>query len=224
MPSKFGISTEAKNRKRFRRFRRKPNLYNLSKRIAGLSKKVAKMPEIKHVDTPTFTTIGTGGQMIHLSAVPEGDNEVSRTGLVITPKSLNISWRLTAEGDQPSNEYRVIIFRWFDDSIPTATDILVPITSGIFNGYQFIDVPKSFPKSDKVQILSDKKMALDPNSNDTMYYKFYQKFKSSNRIRYNGSSPTAVEKGHLYAFVATDSQIVPHPGLVGYSRLAFTDV
>lgn len=226
MPSKFGTSTDAKNtnyrRKRF--YKKKPSVYSLSKRIAGLSKKVNQMPEVKHHDTAMFPAVNSNGAMFHLSSIPEGDSEITRTGLKITPKTLNTSLRITAEAGEPSNEVRFIMFRWYDDVAPTVNDLLQSNSSGIFNGYSYIDIPRVWPGSPKVEILSDRKMAIDPNSHDTMYYKFYKKFKASNRIRFRGPANGDIERGSIYLFMVTDSAVAPHPVITGYSRLTFTDV
>lgn len=208
-------------RKRSYRGRRKPSIYALNKRINMLTRHVSVTRETKHHDQAFNSGVASTAGIYDLCLVPEGDSETQRTGVRINPKSLGISLRCTAETGEPSNEFRFIVFRWFDADFPQPSDILS--TGGVFTGYQQIDVPINWVVKPRFQILSDKRMALDPESNDTVFYKYSQKFRKNALIMYNGSAASATESGKVYLLVVSDSVVVPHPQITGYARLTFKD-
>lgn len=203
--------------------RRKPTVYALNKRLNMLSKHVSITRETKHYDTAFNTGVSSTPGIFDLCLVPEGDSETQRTGVRINPRALGISLRCTAETGEPSNEFRFIVFRWFDEDFPQPSDILTSVTGGTFFGYNPIDVPINWVVKPRYQILSDKRLALDPESNDTVFYKYSMGFRKNSLISYNGNAGSATENGKVYLLVVTDSVAVPHPQIQGYSRLTFKD-
>jgi hypothetical protein len=161
-----------------------------------------------------------------MDLIGQGDTEGQRTGLEITPMSLSFVLRMTGEnpltsGD--SNVMRVIVFRWFDNTFPTVNDLLYSNTTGIFNGYKYIDIPTVWNKKPRFQVLKDTRLSIDENSYDNVFYKMSHKFNRNAKIHYNGSATNAIENKNIFYLIVSDSDVLPHPNFSGYSRLTYKD-
>lgn len=216
------------NAKKFnRKMPKKPTLQQLAKEVKSLKNEQKNLGELKHFDNPWSTSVSTSPLIYQIDLIADGDTEVNRTGLEISPERLDMYLRLTAEnalttGD--SNIVRVIIFRWFDSSFPTVNDILYDNTAGIWTGYPYIDIPTVWNKKPKFQVLNDKKLILDEDSSDHTFYYAKQTFRDGATIKYSGPSPSDIENKNLFFLIVSDSGVVPHPLFSGYSRLTFRDL
>lgn len=158
--------------------------------------------------------------------IPQGDTEEQRTGLEISPMSMNMVLRLVGEnpltsGD--SNVMRIIVFRWFDNDFPVASDLLYGNTAGKFTGYKYIDIPTVWNKKPRFQVLKDTRLSIDENSYDNVFYKMSHKFNRNAKIHYNGSAANAIENKNIFFLIVSDSDVVPHPVFSGYSRITYKD-
>lgn len=224
MPRTTLQSKRYRNKRRYRR--RRLNLYNLSKRITALSKTTNKMIETKELTTPWTTSVGSTPLIYQMDTIAQGDTEVQRVGIEVCPKTLNFYLRLTGEnplttGD--SNVVRVIVFRWFDNTFPLATDLLYNNAAGAFTGYPYVDIPTVWTAKPRFQVLCDKRIVLDEDNSDHAFFKFNHKFRKGAKIHYSGSAPTAIENKNLFYMIVSDSSVVPHPIFTGYSRLTYKD-
>lgn len=199
-------------------------MYALQKQVNILRKDMNKLPERKQFVQPHNTGgVGTGGYIYPMTAIVQGDTESNRTGLEITPKRFDMYLQCNAEASN-SNEHRLIVFRWFDDAAPGVDDILYSTTTGIFNGYEKINVPIRWVDKPKFQILADQRFStLDETDTEHMNFSFKKMFKKNAKITYEGSTGESDIRGALYYLVVNDSAVVPHPTYQGYSRLQFTD-
>lgn len=184
------------------------------------------MIETKQHTQPWAASVGTTPLIYQIDTIPQGDTEVERVGVEINPKYLNMFLRLTTEnplttGD--TNVVRLIVFRWFDNSFPLATDILYNNGAGIFSGYNYVDIPTVWNSKPRFQVLCDKRVVLDEDSSDHCFMKFNHKFRKGAKIHYSGSSPTALENKNLFYLLVSDSGVVPHPIFNGYSRITYKD-
>lgn len=221
MPSKFGKTNEMKS---YRGYRKKSyRKQSLSKRLYKLEKQITNLPERKHYDRSLVITPSVVPTIYQLDGITQGDTEVNRTGVVISPKKLMLKFRCNAEVGEPSNEIRFVVFRWFDNDSPQYDDVLASYTSGTYSGQLALDVPTNYVTNPRYQVLSDRVVVIDPQSNDTLIYSFKKSFKKNAKIKYDGASAGAIESGNLFLMVMSDSAAIPHPICQGWSRLEFTD-
>lgn len=210
-----------------RYLKKNPTLKEVVKEVRSLQKKQDKLGELKHFDNPWSTSVSTSPLIYQMDLIADGDSEVTRTGIVVSPERLDFYLRLTTEnplttGD--SNIVRVIVFRWFDSSFPTVNDLLYDNTSGIWTGYPYIDIPTVWDKKPKFQVLSDKRIILDEDDSDHSFYMLKKKFRKGSTIHYSGPSPSDIESKNIFFMIMSDSGVVPHPIFSGYSRLTYRDL
>lgn len=220
------VNHKRKRRYNNRRRRGRVNMYALSKRVNMLSKELRSLPETKEHTVPWSTTVGTTPLIYQMDAISQGDTETQRTGIQITPKNLKFYLRLSGENTITSgdaNVIRVIVFRWFDNTFPVATDILYNNAAGIFSGYNYIDIPTVWNTKPRFQVLKDTTLTLDEDSHDHIFYEFNHKFKKNAKIHYSGSAFNAIENKNLFYLIVSDSGVVPHPLFSGFSRLTYLD-
>lgn len=207
----------------------RPNstLKEVVKKVNKISKETSQLGELKHFDNPWTTSVSTSPLIYQMDLIASGDEEVNRTGIVISPERLDFYLRFTAEnplttGD--SNVVRVIVFRWFDETFPAVNDILYDNTAGVWTGYPYIDIPTIWNKKPRFQVLSDKRMVLDEDDADHSFYLMKKKFRQGSTIHYSGPSPSDIENKNIFYMIMSDSGVVPHPVFSGYSRLTFRDL
>lgn len=207
----------------------RPNasLKEVVKKVNKLDKKQKKLGELKHIDTPWSTSVSTSPLIYQMDLIMEGDSEITRSGIVVSPERLDFYLRISTEnplttGD--SNILRVIVFRWFDETFPVVDDILYSNTAGAFTGYPYVDIPTVWNKKPRFQVLSDKRMILDEDDSDYSFYYLKKKFRTGSTIHYSGSSASDIENKNIFYLIVSDSAVVPHPVFSGYSRLTFRDL
>lgn len=201
-------------------------MYALQKQVNTIRRDLNKLPEKKQITVPWTTTVGATPLIYHIDQVPEGSGDGERAGLEITPTGLQFFLRMAGEnpltsGD--SNVVRVIVFRWFDELYPTSTDILYDNTTGVFTGYPYIDIPTRWNDKPKFQVLSDKRLSIDENSYDNVFFSYNKKFRKNSKILYKGSATTDISNKNIFYLIVSDSAVVPHPLFSGYSRLTYKD-
>lgn len=224
----MAITMNQKPRRRYRRRRGRGKLtmYKLARQINKVSRSLRELPETKELTTPWTTTVGASPLIYQMDGVTQGDSENQRSGLEISPMTLNFSLRIAGEnpltsGD--SNVVRIIVFRWFDSDYPLPSDLLYDNTAGPFTGYPYIDIPTVWTKKPRFQVLKDTKLSLDENSYDNIFYKMKHKFRRNAKIHYSGPGSADIESKNIFYLIVSDSAVVPHPLFSGFSRLTYKD-
>lgn len=189
-----------------------------NRRVARLNQILNSLVERKKLDTSILPVggVSTTPQLFELSQIAQGDTESGRTGLKVTPQKLFIDMTFGVE-EGTFDAWRVIVFRWDDNSVPTASDIISPAL-GTDTLIQWVNKPK-------YRIMDDTKFLCEGTS--TGSNRFYRKtfhFPATDKIMFNGSSAGAGEWGRIYMLLVTNSQVIPHPPCSGNSRLQFMDV
>lgn len=91
---------------------------------------IKQTQESKYFILQSTNTFDYSGAVVKLSAIPQGDTDVTRDGDKITPTSLSVRYSIyntgTAATSPTEIDYRVIIFRWRPDDTSGA-----PIASNI---------------------------------------------------------------------------------------------
>lgn len=198
---------------------RGPSLSALSARVSRLSRKLFASSELKHLDTnfnSSVINIPVSGVMLQLDQIAQGDTEVNRAGLRVSPKTLEIDANIVfADG---YNKLRCIIFRWDDDSAPAAASLFQ-------TGYTtYVQAPLSFALKPKYRVLWDYKTQVSQTVDEVAYIRKKFTFPATDQIVFGGSGATALMKGHVYMFICSDSTVITHPTCTGYARLTYIDL
>jgi len=167
------------------------------------------------VSQNTGISIDFGGTVTDLSAVTQGDTDVSRDGDRI--QLVEWSFRWVAQVADTYNLVRLILFQWIPDSnsvTPTVTNVIQ--TNGTVNGpisYKSIDFVKD------VYVLYDKLVFVDTYHpivpNHVVIKKFHDR-----QMQFTGA--TSRTNG-LYMLTISDSAAATHPAVQYYSTIRFTD-
>lgn len=189
-----------------------------NRRVSKLYRVLNSLVERKHVDTSLVGVggVSTGGTFFELSSISQGDTETQRSGLKVTPQKLFVDLSINAENPTNPDMWRVIVFRWDDDTPPAIGSILTGLGT---------DTLINWPVKPKYRILSDEKIFCEASSTGSIrtYRKVYN-FPSSDKIMFNASTPGSGEWGRLFMLLVTNSAVVPHPACSGNARLQFMDV
>lgn len=150
-----------------------------------------------------------------VSAVPQGDTDLSRDGDELIIKSLHWNWAFV--GADATNRMRIMVIQWHGDGAsnpPVASDIFqVDTTTGHF-GQLRKDTSSLF------SVLYDRFLTTDTyamikHSQVNMYKKFRKK------ISYISGSTNGM--GQLYTVAVSDSSGIAHPSIDSQFCLRFTD-
>lgn len=140
-------------------------------------------------DTPVTT---------HITAIPIGDTEGTRTGNTIMTKYLYVRGRKALDPSGPNYaRVREVIVRdkqQIADSAPGYADVFESTGTQAFLNKNTVG---------RFDILHDKIFDLDAQ-NPQQIYKYYIPLGQSH-VRYNGTGASDVQKGGLYSFTLSDS-------------------
>lgn len=209
-----------------RRVRSRGKKYALSKRQARAvakiaSKQINKRAETKHHLTEnSYAVSSAGSSMIHLTGVPQGDTSITRDGEEIYIRSVQARYQMT-NGDE-NNEFRIIVFQWFDDGLPTLDDIL---QGGAGTSYPYL-APYSEDSLDKRRILYDRVHTMDNNYSGGVksgYGKFMITKIPRRKMEFDGSATSTPMNG-IYVVAVSDSAAAPHVTLRLFTKLRFLDM
>lgn len=207
--------------KRPRRTRRKSNRRRRRKNVAKIARGVyRRMAEWKKHTRALSVTESVTGTVYDLSAVPQGDTDLTRDGDQLYMGSMSFMYQWYQADD--ANTCRTIIFQWFPATTPTAGDI---ITSGLGGS-----APNYLYETDKAwqyKILYDKTVTINrlvSTSPATAAYTRVIKRRirpSRKKIQFTGGTTTGTNK--IYLLVITDSGVTTHPHIEFISRLNYCD-
>lgn len=179
--------------------------------FSAIKKNDAREVERKYKDliNPSQVVGSTGYLTSLTSTISVGPAFDQRIGMDIKVTSLQL--RYTVTFNDPINFMRVILFRWFDDDVPTISDVLesnVPYSALAINTLT----------GKKMQVLHTNLIALSegsvPNTVQEEYF--------SGNYHCSWDKTINPDHGHFYLYAITDSS-VSGPNLKFYSRVRFTD-
>jgi hypothetical protein len=115
--------TVSRKRYRKKRRKRKPNVYQLSKRISSLARRETMKEELKYLDTNVSISPSTSPTNLLLNGLTTGDTGSTREGQKIFIRSLNFKWNLLIA--DTTNVVRLLILydRQPNGSAPPIADI-----------------------------------------------------------------------------------------------------
>lgn len=198
-------------------------------RIRGIStgtvakiadKRIVSHAEKKYFTTESltaYTTIDFNGSITNISAVPQGDTDLSRDGdeLYIRSMTVKFNWIV---GDA-TNLVRTIVFQWLNNSTPTVSG-----TTGVLNAVGLVGSPLEPYIHDQrsyFRILYDKTFQLTTNHSQQMGTAYITKFPRK-KISYSASGTTIVNGG-LWLIFLSDSGAANHPSVIYKAKLNFID-
>lgn len=185
-------------------------------RVRAIARKEARVVEKKDTQLNIYNlqdagaSVTAAGTIYALSgAISKGDDENNRQGDEILLKSIFIRFDVTH--DDSTNVFRLILFRWMGEGVPTSSGNLLEDT---------ITVPWLSPLSRQyakyIQVIYDKSYAISTNTDANIVGKIYKMLKG----KANWTSSGGRVKGQLYLFAISDSAI-GGPNFKWSSRLRY---
>jgi len=172
--------------------------------------------ELKYLDNYNNTTASSAGTVSDITAVPQGNTDVTRSGDMISLHSVEwtVNFGLAAAGDN-TNICRWIVFQWHGD---TAVD--VPALGSILN---FTTYPISAFAHDNVQkfhVLVDEIIDLSLQGPASITRRgVITRFNRACRFLGGGTTGT----NHIFFAYLSDSGAIPHPNIIFYTRTNYYD-
>jgi hypothetical protein len=181
---------------------------------------------------PNISNADDDGVIIHLSAISQGSDVANRQAMRVVPTELSVRIWLAADpaySDVTSQAFRAVLFQDLNQASDTATtpgEVLETVGSAYAPFTHAFDagVPG------KVQILDDQVAIFDKYHVSTLL-----QLKASNlgrkmqKVFFNGSSSSDIQKNGLYLLVISSASTSPTPanywsrGSLCESRLIFTN-
>lgn len=144
----------------------------------------------------------------------------------ITPVGFQGKFTLTSASVGTFNVVRVLVFQWFDASVPTISGILQAYSPPL-NTLS----PPLVTNKNQMRVLYDKAFYMSPTASDAtttptglggVTGKFYIPGNRLKKLKFNSGS-NAVQDGGIYVAYLSDDATVPQPQGAAYHRLAFMD-
>lgn len=210
-----------------RKGRRKTSWYNKKYSSLQLAQKAWKgvryirglvNSEMFHYDT-TFSaaTIVNTGSNTHLTALPQGDTNITRTGNSILLRSLTYRFKLEISSAVSSNSAITMIV-FFDtqqiaDTSPAVTDILNTAAPQSLLNLNF---------AGRFKVLRRKTFILTPATGARPALEFVDNLNLYKHVRFNGAASSDVQKNGLYVlFISSES--TNYPTITGTFRIGYHD-
>lgn len=202
--------------------------YNKKRADANFAKKVKKViksvAERKYNQVDLGTSVSTSGVIQAITgSIDQGDYATQRNGNKIIPTSWQVRASLTGADD--SNFMRLIIIQWHEDSnssVPSLADLFENISGNapLYSAFNRQNLGITFRVlKDKLWRVSSASENPELNSTRIIRLKGYKRLKP---IIFNGSSTTATN--HIYLVWVSDSTVLTHPYIEGYSLVNYMDV
>nr|QXP07679.1 MAG: putative capsid protein [Arizlama virus] len=206
-----------------------------TKRIMNVVQQFSEKKYRDRLITGSSSTWSMTGTIFKISDVPQGYDDESRVGDKLMASSIEMRGVLYANNTLTNigiwdQFYRLIIFKWYDDTSPTTTDVL---ETGVVD--TFIS-PFDHDKKSKRKVLFDKTFTVHNNivwytQSDTNQHweTFIDLKKKSTRVRrVDFEAGTTAGIGHFYALLVSnipDANIATNSeGFIIWFRINYTDV
>lgn len=195
--------------------RRKRNMMNQVKKL--IDNTLAKRTEVKKLYTNLVQGISSTATVIPLLEMPQGVADGERLGDQVNLLSFYLKTQVNL-GDAGFNNMRISI-------IKAREPILVPDVMYEPNGFStFGAVYAGWNRNVVSQVLMDKTSTINQNYSGLRTCRFYKQYKKARgKINYPGQLVTTPNEFY-YLVLASDSQILPHPGVNLQLTTRYTDV
>lgn len=203
---------------------KKPTLQRLEKRIKNVYKNIKQ--EIKiHDSVYTFNPSrdnSTGDNIRALTAIAQGDTDITRDGNQINVKSIQVKGQIymdVAVGQ--SQTVRMIIFRdnnYLNATVPTPAMILEPTAFGTS------DAPygmRNRRERDRFKVIYDKLFTLNTSGANTLPFNIYRRVNT--KTTFADVTNSAYGKNSFWLMVISGAGATGRPTVNSISRVSFTD-
>lgn len=192
---------------------------NEKREMRAVSRKVAtqtllRYSEIKYHNTQYTGGIDNNGIIYDLSAVGQGDTDITRDGDRMMPTSLDVAFMVNGEAN--SGISRLIIFRWFNNDTPTPSLILNTVGSS----YSTVS-PYYHDYKDKFNILLDRSFIVSNNGKEIAQFKKRLVLAKTKQIQFVAGSTAGTNK--IFALVIGDGILAGTPDTYLYSQMKYRD-
>lgn len=191
----------------------------------AVKRELRRNTDFLYTDVSSGGGVSNAGSVISLlSSLSRGDNGLNNFhGNIINPRGLRFKYYWST--DQVHNSVRVLIFQWFDASVPALSGIVQSTATG-----NATISPMLVTNLDYIKVLYDKQHIIAPSAADggtvlgsgVVSADVYIPGKRFKPIRYN-STTNAVQDGCIYVLLLSDDSVLSYPQCFYYSRLTFTD-
>ncbi len=163
--------------------------------------------------TVTPTSITNSGTMYSLDSIAQGSGNQARTGNNARVREISYNGNFYADGTDVINNFRVVIFRWNDNTTAVAADLFT--SSNYSTSFYNID----HISTGKLHIIMDRFINTGTTASGSK--SIHVKFKQNHPIQWNSASAVPAIQGALYLFVVSDSTAIPSPTIAGNATVIF---
>lgn len=200
----------------------KPTLKKLERRIQNVYKNIAQ--EIKvHDSAYTFLPDRDGSalDMYALSAIAQGDTDITRDGLKIKAKSIQVKGQVYMDNAIQSSTVRCVIFcdRNYENGVPPTCAQL--FESGYFGTPSAPYSMRNRKERERFDIIYDKLFTLNNTGANTLPFNIYKRLNKV--ITYSSTSNSDYGKNQLWMAWISGQAEADKPTVNCVNRLSFTD-
>ncbi len=147
----------------------------------------------------TSTSFDSGGTIVPLTSIAQGDTELTRDGISVFVRSLQLRGVILMDTASPSVTVRcmIVIDKSTNPGTPVAADVLQTISSA-----QAPFSPINNDNKTRFQVLYSTLATLSDTNNNALPIKFYRELR--HHVKYNGATATAHAKGQLLLVLVSD--------------------
>jgi len=177
-----------------------------------------------NIATSTASPVAGTSVVVPISLVSVGDTDVTREGMTINVRSVQLRGSITIDVDETSDTFcRMLLFRAhqnIEGVLPTVTEILM---SDDLNSLRQIDNKGDY------KVYMDKRFLVkvtDTNVTHRILLDYYKKFDKTMKTYFDGDGELIAdaEKGHWFMILMTASTTGNTPSWAINSRITFKDM
>lgn len=166
---------------------------------ALINKKLRGYGEMHHYDNSSNLTMNTTGSLVSITAIGQGDTDITRSGDSIKPHRLHFNFNLYGNASGNTAINRIMIVQWRMDDANDAPTIAQVLESVDIKGYQNWDDKR------KANILYDRTFITAPTTANPKYMYHVRRTLSGKRlskIQYDNAATTGLN--NIYALGFSD--------------------
>lgn len=183
-----------------------------------------RISENKYKDlTVGYTVVDYNGLIWDLTPILQGTSDTQRIGDSYMPTRIEV--RGQVHGADATNDIRIVLFRWNQDSNATGDPVPSNVLQSTFTGTaNATQAPFYHDKTPNFWVIHDERIAL---AGDVSNSKYVQNFEINRKLQTKPVAVTDSATGagtfKLYLMVISDSGAVNHPAVTFGSRVFFRD-
>lgn len=182
--------------------------------------------EKKYFPASFDSTVGnTSGLFFRLTEIPRGTSDNARIGDSIQLTSMYFRGTVTINtavgAPDDYNRVRVLIFQWFDNTTPTADDIILNFSTNSTNVN--LSAPYAHHTRTQFYIMYDALMDVALGGLEVKKFGKMMTNIKRKKVLFEKNSTTK-SNGAIYVFAYSDSAVAPSPIMSFFSKVNYRDV